>query len=423
MARLWTSGWEIEGLGATAVVDPPFTSGTITRDTVVFRSGLASMKCNAAAGNAAAYTTVTFNQGSIVTALTNASQTTYFRLYYNFANAPASTVLIAHFCSLTPAAAAGIGVKLTAAGKLQLFNMGAGTQIGSDSTATLTMDGSTWYRIEVQITKNGSSQANTTELRLDGATVASTSAIAGGSTATANHFGWIEAPGANKVVNVDDFAVNDTSGAASNTWPGSGKIVLLRPISLNLNGGSWTDDNAATTSAALTNAIDNTPPNGIADTAAGGGNHQVRNAAANSSLDMNLTTYTTAGIAATDTVVAVLPAVNVGAPVSTQAKSGSFGITSNPVIANRVFTGGSGTATFFWGGAAPGVWPSNWRWEIGTVTHAPTVTLGNSPVARLTITGGTTTRIAMASIMCLYVDYTSPNTYTKSGFGTEHRVA
>lgn len=123
---------------------------------------------------------------------------------------------------------------------------------------------------------------------------------------------------------------------------------------------------------------------------------------------MNLATYASAGIAAGDTINVVLPVVNVGAPLVTGAKTGSFGVSSNPVITNRVFTGGTTAPANFWRGVAPATYATGWTlgWERGTVTYNPAVTLGSSPVARLTITGGTASRIAMCDAIGLYVDYT-----------------
>lgn len=274
------------------------------------------------------------------------------------------------------------------------------TQVGSNS-APLPLN--TWVKIEVAMLL-GTGAVDTLEGRIDGVTFASGTGLNISDILTGIR-AYIQT--GDQIIS-DDFVCNDANGANQNSWPPDSKIVLLRPISLNANGGSWTDDAAATTSAALTNALDNAPPNGIADTVAGGGNHQVRNAGANSSLDMNLATYASAGIAAGDTINAVLPVVNVGAPLVTGAKTGSFGVSSNPVITNRAFTGGTTAPANFWRGVAPATYSTGWTlgWERGTVTYSPTVTLGSSPVARLTITGGTASRIAMCDAMGLYVDYT-----------------
>ena len=413
MARVLTVGWEIDVSRTNGVEAGISGGGTHTRDTTLFRSGVASGKYNAGAGNAVISTTL-----SNVINLA-ASTSYYMRAYFCFTNLPASTVTILSFGD--PASSAGLGARITSGGKLQLFNNVTSAQIGSDSAATISADGATWYRVELSVTINGSTQFSAVELRLGGTTVASTSGL---TLATSNSqwVGWVfPAPGANNVLNIDDFAINNSAGAANNSWPGDGKVVVLVPISDSAVGSGWTGGAGGTSN--LFAAVDSTPPVGQANP--GTDTSQIRNASsAAASYDANLTSYTTAGVGASDTVNAVTPVCSVAAPVVTGAKTGSFGIVSNPTIANRVFTGGASAAANFWRGSAAGTYASGWTpWEIGTITDAPTVTLGTSPVARLTITGGTASRIAMCDFMGLYVDYTpaaSGNTYTKAGYGIEH---
>src|SRR5213079_3376565 len=73
-------------------------------------------------------------------------------------------------------------------------------------------------------------------------------------------FGWITNPGASKVLNIDDVAINDISGTTQTSWPGEGNIVLLKPTSDN-QIGSWTGGAGGTTN--LWDAVNNTPPVGI----------------------------------------------------------------------------------------------------------------------------------------------------------------
>lgn len=406
MARVVTTGAEVDGVNN---ITPDRTglygsSGSLSRDTTTFRSGVASFKFDSLGTNGAiGVKPARWTTGASTDSLNPIASSTYYcRVYMCFGTTPGGTVRVID-CGST-ATTNGVGVRITAAGKVQFFNNVAGTQIGSDSAATIAFDGATWYRFEIQITTNATPQITSCELRLDGTTVASTSGltVAAG---TVFAFGWIAAPGANQVCYADDVAVNDSTGANNNTWPGDGKVVLLKPISDSAVGSGWTDDAASGTN--IWDAVANTPPQGIADTTGSTGLHQIRNASSNSaSYDANLTSYTTAGVGASDTVNVVEPFVVVGSPVATGGKSGSFGIPSNPTIANRAFTGGTSTSTFFWNGSAAGTYLSGWRYEVGTITETPTVTLGTSPVARLTITGGTASRIAMSCFMGMYVDYT-----------------
>lgn len=391
MARLNTCGFE----WADTTADRYTTVGTAaTIDTANKRSGANCAKC-----------VVASTGSSLVEFAVTSSSTVhyYFRGYINLSNLPSGVAGTDIYSVAFPRTSTGV-----LGGDLQVNPDGSWSWAPTSFTSAAgVFSAGSWALVEIDVMINTSSGASSTiEARVNGSSSGSQS---GQGTNPLASFRFGVATGGSPggvTAYIDDVAINDSTGAAQNSWAGSGKIVLLRPISLNTNGGSWTDDAAATTSAALTNAVDNTPPKGIADTTAGGGDHQVRNAAANTSLDMNMTTYSTAGISSTDTINVLEPQVNVGAPVSTGAKSGSFGISSNPVISNRAFTGGSGTGTFFWRGAAAGTYPSNWGWERGTVTYGSSVTVGNSPVARLTITGGTTSRIAMCDAMGLYVDYT-----------------
>lgn len=397
MARVATHGFEIGvPLDKTPEGNP---TGTVTRDTGTFRSGVAAAKCDSGAGNAVAYVLPTF-VSDFTTIQTSASTTYYARAYLNFPALPTANTKVAFL----GASVAGIGVsaRLTTGGKLQLWNNSTNLQIGGDSAATIAA-GSTWYRIELSGVISAAPQLTACELRLDGVTVASTSGLT--EVQPFFGFGWLTAPGANKVCYLDDVAVNDNSGGDQNSWPGDGKIVLLKPISDSAVGASWTDDAAGTTN--IWDAVTNTPPAGIADTTSGSGLHQIRNAASNSSsYDANLTTYATAGLGVSDTVNVLVPLTATGAPVVTGAKTGSIGIASNPTIANIAFVHGASAAANFWSGAAAGTYLTNWKWEAGTVTYASPVTVATSPVARVTITGGTAARIAMVCFLGMYIDYT-----------------
>lgn len=414
MALLVMQGaeWGDTSTNSAATGHPDFLGGSVpaarvTNDSATVASGLRSWKITADGAS------------TVPLQPTNLTNSTLGRVWYTqakmrFSALPAS----GKYVSIVQAFAFGTTstrpqILLRSDGTLELY--ANNTLIGSASSAIST---NTFVTIELAWSL-GTGAIDYAEARLDRVSFASTSTGSWSDTAAGNVQIGILSSGVTPsngdasgvfangdIVYVDDIQINDSTGTANNSWPGGTKVLLLLPISLNANGGSYTDDAAATTSAALTNAIDNAPPKGIADTTAGGGDHQVRNAAANTTLDMNMKAYSTAGINTGDTVNGVLPMCNVGAPASTGAKSGSFGVTSNPVIAQRIFTGGSGTAAFFWRGAAAGTYPTGWGWEIGTMTEAPSVTVGTSPVARLSITAGTTTRIAMCDALGIYVSYT-----------------
>lgn len=391
MARLWHGGAEIDVAGATN--DPDGTiSGTVTRDTVTFRSGLAAWKCDSGAGNAAA---------SVASpTIATASITNYYRIYVNVSAAPGTAAPIL-------AGAGNLEVaRLRTDGGVEYASLSPGGVVGSASASIA--DG-TWHRIEIKHVYDASGNVTAAELRLDGATVQTWTGSSNLGTTASIRAGWVTAPGANTVFYVDDFAINSSGGASNNTWCGDGKVVLLKPVADSAVGGSWTDSGASATG--LFGSVDNEPPTGIADTTTNAG-HQIRNAGANTSYDAQLGAYSDAvasgggGMKTLDIVNAVIPVVTAASIVVTGAKTGSFGIVSNPAITNRVFTGGTSAAANFWSGSAAGTYPTGWRWEVGTLTEAPSVTLGTKPVARLTITGGTTSRVALSCCIGLYVEFT-----------------
>lgn len=396
MARLFTAGFEVQepaaAVGGIDFVSSGTNAGTYNTNLSFVRSGGVSGKIDSGAGNA--------TSGFRLLSLAMTSKTNYIRIYVYIPAFPSAGCEIIHHNTT----ARGFGVRLNTDGTVQLWNPATNTSL-SATTAQLQVN--TWHCIEVLQIINATPQITDLTLRVDYNLIVSVSGLTLTVNATeALGLGWLRAGvGVSTVLYFDDAAVNDSTGASQNSYPGEGKVVLLKPTSLNANGGSWTDDAAATTSAALFTAIDNTPPNGIADTIAGGGNHQDRNAAANTSLDMNMTDYTTAGVAATDRIRVVIPIINTGAPVVTGAKTGSVGVVSNPTITNIAFVNGGTAAANFWSGTTAGTYPTGWKWEKGTTIYDPTVTPGTSPVMRVTITGGTTSRIAMVDFMGMYVEY------------------
>jgi hypothetical protein len=196
-------------------------------------------------------------------------------------------------------------------------------------------------------------------------------------------------------------------------WDGAGflnpsRVGLLVPISDNTVGTGWTlGTGTAISGNSGSTAVKNTPPIGVADLTAGSDTKQIRNASnnANVNYDANLTTYATAGIVSTDTVLAVQPVVVTAAPVSTQAKQGTVGVSSNPVITN-VALGAGGTSGAFWSGSAGGTYATGWKVSFGTLTTSPSVTLSSSPVMRITQVSSST-RIAVVCFMGMQVAWTT----------------
>lgn len=177
------------------------------------------------------------------------------------------------------------------------------------------------------------------------------------------------------------------------------KVALLVPISDGTIGVGWMND--AGNGTPIFDAIDNAPPVGIADTVASTGLHQIRHSTNNagSAAPFNLTTYSTAGVGASDTILAVQPIAMTAAPSATSPKSGSLTL-SNPTIAKTTI------GTFYNGTAIASTFPTGWiRRSLAVLTSPTGITLGNSPV--LTVTNDTgSTRIGMVCFMGLAVVWT-----------------
>jgi hypothetical protein len=389
MARLLTTGWEIEASSTSG--SPDFGGTNCTRDATKARSGAASLKCAgtaAAAALASSTLPLTFATG----------QTVIARAYMSFDASPTATVTVMRLTAVPTVAS----VRMTSTGTLILAN-DADVQIGSASSA-LSLDGTTFYRIELSAIVTGGS-AETVELRINGTSIASGSSTASGSGSWGLGCGWLSAaPGKTANIWVDDVAVNDATGGSQNTWPGDAKVVLLKPTADSAVGTGWTKGN--TGAAPLFQNLDDTPPSSDADLTANADTMQIRNATsnANTNYDATMTTYTAAGVGATDTVNVVVPLIATGAPVTTSSKQGTVGVVSNPTITN-VALGAGGSAGAFWSGVATGVYPTGIKWSLGTTTYAPSVTLGTAPVMRVTQVTSST-RIAIVAEMFMYIDYT-----------------
>ncbi len=390
MARLYTAGAEIEAGGAAGTFEGTQT-GSPTRDTGTKRSGAASFKCDSGA-SVAVYKDFTANSTQ------SASHTYSVRAYLNFTNLPGATVAVLRFSQHYSA-------RVTSAGKVQFWDDTTGLQVGSDSAATLSTG--TWYRFEIQIVC-GATTFTSAELRLDGTTVASDGATAHVWASGQFRVGWlVTGAGTNKVLYIDDVAINDDTGSSQTSWCGDGKVVLLVPISDNARDAKWTGGAGGTTN--LWDAVNNTPPAGLVSASATNTSqieHAGTAAGTTDKYDANLTTYTTAGIASGDTINLVQWLESCGEDIATGTKLLDFEVLSNPTIASP----GNVTAGLDVG--AVGTYPTNWdatnkpaSSHKGPITYSPSVTLGTSPVMRVR-RPETAARVASVCFMGMYVDYT-----------------
>jgi hypothetical protein len=282
--------------------------------------------------------------------------------------------------------AGGSNLQLNANGTIT-YNNGAG---GSYTSSTALTDTSKWYVVQMASTAS----ASVTVLKVD-----SESVTGNGGLINSGAIGPADAV-------ADTYTIYITDAAADNAdFPGDGSVVWLAPASDNTVGSGWTDSGGAATG--LFASVDNSPPVGIADTTSSAG-HQIRNASsAAASYIANLETYTAGGVPTGATVNAVRAFASTAAPVSTNAKSGTLQITTNPAEGSATaFPAGSGSAGQFWNGSAAGTYPTGWKRFANAIVATPSVTLGTAPQLTLAITAGTASRIAMCCEMGMYVDYT-----------------
>lgn len=386
MARLLTAGAETgsalsEGYTVTGVAPTFVTSPTP-------RSGARALSCTAA------------GSGSYATfAVTTALTTVYYaRVAFRipvFDGSNGNGEILAF--------RSGGGTILTSiytdGGNLRLDALVSGSSVGNSGNASVAQD--TWHVAELGMSL-GVGSIDYLEARLDGVSFYSSSSLNITDTAWGNiSFGT----SASQTVYIDDIALNDNSGGSSASWPGLGKVVLLVPTADSAKGTGWVGGAGGTTNEF--EAMNNIPPVGVADTGTNASQNRNATSAANSNLDMTMTTYTAAGIVDTDAVNVVVPVVVTAAPVVTSAKQGTVGVVSNPAITN-VALGAGGTAGAFWSGVAGGTYPTGWKTSRGTTTYAPSVTLGTAPVMRLTQVTAST-RIAMVCFMGIYVEYSTPS--------------
>lgn len=380
MARLYHGGAEVEA-GSVATGPDGLVSGTtVTRDTSIFRSGLAAWKFDSGAGNG-----IPTVIGPVAAA---ASKTLYVRAYFYATAAPSTAAEILGTNSTTDPL-----VRFRTDGAIELLVNGSA--VGSASASSIA--DSTWHRVEMKVVISAGDNYTDAEVLLDGTTVATwsgTQGRAGGNF----RWGWSQQPGANKIIYADDVAINDSTGAANNSYPGSGNVILMAPISDNARG-AFTAGAGGTTN--LWDAVNNTPPVGVAEASATN-TSQIKNRTTTNTTncDLNLDTYANAGVGASDTVNAIICYAAHGEDPGTGTKAGSVSMVSNPAI---------GAATFNFGDdvGAQGTYLGNWKWKATAASDAPSVTIASAPVIRITCTSGATgSRSASCCFLGAYVDYT-----------------
>lgn len=345
------------------------THGTTTSVTTPVRSGLRAVFLHPAA----------FTQASLDTFSTlGANPPNFTHFGFRVDSLPTVDRVI---CGVT--AIGGITARLTSTGAISIY---LNTVLIGTSSVTLTL--TTWYWIGVrQVTGVG-----VAFLQIDGvdavtgtATVSATSDSVG--------FGGLE----NSAVQayVDDIIFD------SAVFLQPSKVVLLLPISDNARSALWTGALGGTTN--LFDAVNNIVPLGTSSASATNLTqieHTGGSAVTTDAYDANMTTYSTAGINAADTVLAIDYLIICGEDIATGTKLLNFSLVSNPASA-------SGLANFDVNPASGAVagFPSNWIVKRNTLVLSPSVTVGTSPVMRV-VRPETVTRVADVCFMGMTVAWT-----------------
>lgn len=371
MTRQGIIGWETNSLSgeppstpAVAAISGPGSSGSVSIESSIVRTGAKSLKVNPASGAAGWWEAASGEQ---------ASTDAYHRFYVRLTVLPASSRQL--WGDL-----ASWHIKINSSGTLSLFD---GATSKGTSLQSLT-DTTKWYRVELFI--GISSQ----EIRIEGTTEVSASDSI--TIAYNMRFGSEDTVAATYTAYFDDYARD------SSTFPGEGSVALLIPISDNARDTLWTGGVGGTTS--LFDAVNNTPPIGTAtETDLTQIEHAGGAAGTTDRYDANMTTYSTAGITAAHVIKTLYPFMWTGEDIATGNKILTFEIFSNPAV-------GSGHANF---NVAPssgalGTWPTGWWMASGPITSSPSVTLGTSPVMRV-IRPETVSRVASVCFMGIYVEY------------------
>jgi hypothetical protein len=383
MARLWSNGFEGQLLSTTANTQVEgiegLISGTPVIDLTVPRSGLACLEC----------TTGTAKYWQAGPTTLSLDRDYWTRAALRRVGSITALIRVVHVVST---AGETIGsIRWETNGKLQLYDS-KGEKVGP---AVETTTGK-WYVVEMNFRVNTAGKGKL-GWKLDGVVIQEPIA-AETLNAAANRlrYGCDASPGT--TVYVDDLCLNDDQGANQNSWPGLGKLVLLKPTSDKANTG-FTAGGGGTEK--LFEALDNRPPTGKASPGENGTQIGSANNNATDNAEFNLAAYSKpvaeggGGIAATDNIILLAYMARYGTS-STTARSLGISGASNPSATETVVNTISA--------AAVSTEPTAWFTRYTAVAYLPSVTIGTSPVVKVRKAAATTDRINV-DMVGMYVEY------------------
>lgn len=224
MARLWSCGFELQSTTSGVEFDSFIGSGspTITISTSIVRSGAASLRI---------HPTTTHSAFLYQFKSSNSTGNFLCRFYMNITTLPTSITGVASGgnsdITVMGFAATNNGtwceLTIDASGVLRIYRDGSDRVVVGTSSALST---GVWHMIDV-----GYGSANSyVEARIDGVSFGSTTSAPGlsGVAKIVLGIGFL-AEDCSTDIFYDDVAVNDTTGSFQTSWPGSGKIIHLKP--------------------------------------------------------------------------------------------------------------------------------------------------------------------------------------------------
>lgn len=307
MARLWSSGFELNSIGNG--VEWQQSGGSPVISSTVFRSGSYSTQITGMTSGAS----MGYRYG-FISAPANGPY--YTRTYFRVDTYPSAENRIITLRD-TNVGADRVWITIDSVGDLRLYDED-GQISGTTSLST-----GTWYRIENEVDRTGAGGAHVIKARVDGTEFAAatnrnlstgvdTYRVGGNLNTEAQTTGdWY----------FDDIAVNDSVGGSENTYPGQGELIHLRPDSAGDN-----EDWASGTGSTFAEVDEVTPDNATTHIASSTSGHIS---------DFNCAA-TPAALSSDD----VINCVQVGWRFRTNSTVGT-----NPIVVLRVKKESGGTVT------------------------------------------------------------------------------
>ena len=297
MARLWSSGFELNGF-----LD--WSAGNLTVQTSTVRSGTYAAESVLVSGSARGVRHI------FQSAPSNGPY--YYRVYLRVATRPSAENRIIALTNADSLTASHIAwLTHDNSGVLKLYDE------DGQITGTTTLSTGVWYRLEMQVDRTAAAGSQVVRALVDG------TEFAGSATRSLSAGIWVCVVGANLANEAqtvgswffDDVALNNSTGSFQNTYPGEGEIIHLRPNATGDNS-DWTNDYTT---------IDEVTPNDATDFISSNTNNQIE--------DVNLDT-TPAAMASSD----VINVVQVGVRFNISDATGA-----DPTACLRIKASASGT--------------------------------------------------------------------------------